>query len=207
MEVRAARRPPGGGSISTMRVSCASPSPGTLLERGPPRQPQRLGLRLFRSSPSHGLLRSRDLGTPPRTSSSCRKISVASLAMASAISTIMRAPFRGCRPRIAVPAGWRNRANIVEDWLEAARAPQLVHLLSVAVFGGVLIRSRCTSSGRWASTAKASISPPWVSPPQAPKFPLRRSRPAQSERSCRAPGAVHRPQWRAKEYCLRASSE
>src|ERR1700730_6601543 len=65
----------------------------------------------------------------------------------------------------AEPARRRDRADVGEHRLKAPGAAQAIHLVTVRRVGSS-IRSRCTSSGRSASTASASISAPWVRPLQ-----------------------------------------
>ena len=113
----------------------------------------------------------------------------ASLAMASAMSvSILIALLGGGVLRAAEPAGRRDRADVGQHRLVAARAAQLVHLVAVRCGR---TNSRCGRDARGRGGAPA---------PPAPRSrrrgsgrrrhgrtaPRRRSRPARSARSCRA---------------------
>ena len=114
-------------------------SPETGSQRGASGQTETLRLGLLEQPRHHTACRKCLISAvPPCTASSWRKISVASLAMASAMSASMRAPFSAvaCCGLPNQPVGG-DRADVGEHRLIAAGAPQLVHLVAVAVIGRI----------------------------------------------------------------------
>ena len=128
------------------------------LERDAPGQAETLRLGLF-EQPRHHTACRRCLisAVPPCTASSWRKISRRLLGDGVGdVGEHARAFFRGRVLRAAEPAGRRDRADVGQHRLIAARAPQLVHLVAVACGR---TNSRCGRDARGRAGRRARPAP------------------------------------------------